>query len=162
LVGIAILVGILASGFGKDPHAMPSMLEGRPAPAFALVDLDGNPVTSATLKGTPYILNFWSTWCGPCKEEHPYLQDAARAFPGVKFYGVLYSDDPVKARRFLANQGTAYPTLVDSTDRIAVDYGVTGVPETFFVDKSGTILHKQVGPVPPDVLQAEIEQLGHP
>ena len=91
---VAGLVSLLYSGFGKDPHAVPSMLEGRPAVAFDLVDLNGTRVTLQSLRGTPVILNFWSTWCQPCKIEHPYFQDAARAFPGVKFFGMLYGDEP--------------------------------------------------------------------
>lgn len=162
VAGVAVVVGLvvlLNSGFGKDPHAVPSMLEGRPAVAFDLEDLDGRPVSLAGLRGTPLILNFWSTWCQPCKIEHPYFQDAARAFPGVRFFGMLYGDEPEKARRFLQQSHAAYPTLFDPKDRVAIDYGVTGVPETFFIDRQGIIVKKVSGVVPPDLLQEMIERL---
>jgi cytochrome c biogenesis protein CcmG/thiol:disulfide interchange protein DsbE len=164
-VGLALVAGLVAlfaSGFGKDPRAIPSMLEGRPATLFAVEDLDGAPVSLEALRGTPVILNFWSTWCQPCKIEHPFLQDAARAFPDVKFYGVLYGDEPQKARRFLQQQGSAYPILVDPGGRMAIDYGVTGVPETFFIDRNGVIAAKFSGPVPPDELQRLIGVLRKP
>ena len=165
VVGGSLVLGLvllLYSGFGKDPHAIPSMLEGRPAVGFALKDLDGNPVSLESLRGTPVILNFWSTWCQPCKIEHPYFQDAARAFPGVKFYGMLYGDDPQKARRFLKQSQSAYPTLYDPTNRVSIDYGVTGVPETFFIDREGMIVKKVSGVVAPDVLQQMIQRLEQP
>ncbi len=162
LVGGSVVLGLvllLSSGFGKDPHAIPSMLEGRPAVDFALEDLDGNRVSLESLRGTPVILNFWSTWCQPCKIEHPYFQDAARAFPQVNFYGMLYGDEPEKARRFLKQSRSAYPTLFDPGNRIAIDYGVTGVPETFFIDREGKIAKKVSGIVPPDLLQEMIRRM---
>jgi cytochrome c biogenesis protein CcmG, thiol:disulfide interchange protein DsbE len=159
---VAILVAILASGFGNDPHAVPSMLEGRGAPQFTTQTLDDAKVDLASLRGSPVVLNFWSTWCQPCRLEHPYLQAAARAFPDVKFFGVLYSDDPAKARRYLQQNDSAYPILLDPGGRMAIDYGVTGVPETFFIDKEGRIRHKFNGPLPPDVLQTYITELRAP
>lgn len=159
---VLALVLLLSSGFGKDPHAIPSMLEGRSAVSFSLVDLDGNPVSLEGLRGTPVILNFWSTWCQPCKIEHPYFQDAARAFPQVKFYGMLYGDEPEKAKRFLRQTHSAYPTLVDPGGRVAIDYGVTGVPETFFIDREGRIVKKVSGVVPPDLLQEMILRMTAP
>lgn len=149
-IGAAVVLPLLALfwvSFGNDPRALPSVLEGRPAPAFELSDLDGNPVSLAQLAGTPVVLNFWSTWCGPCKQEHPVLLQAARNNPDVKFFGVIYADDPEKAKRYLAAAGTSYPHLVDQTGHAAIAYGVAGVPETFFIDASGRIVHKQVGPV---------------
>ena len=147
LVVIVPLLVILNSGFGKDPHALPSVMEGKEAPAFSLEDLDGNAVDLTALRGRPVVLNFWSTWCGPCKYEHPLLLQAARANPDVVFLGVLYQDDPTKARAYLAAEGTAYPTLVDATNRVAIDYGVTGVPETFFIHRDGSVAKKVAGPV---------------
>ncbi len=149
-IGLALVLPMLwlfATSFGNDPHAVPSVLEDTPAPAFRLVDLDGVTWDSEQLKGKPIVLNFWSTWCGPCKQEHPVLQEAARIYPEVKFLGVIYSDEPEKCRRYLAAAGTSYEHLIDDGGRVAIDYGVAGVPETFFIDATGTIVHKQVGPV---------------
>ena len=153
LVLIVPLLLILNSGFGKDPHALPSVMEGKEAPQFSLVDLDGRPVDLASLQGRPVVLNFWSTWCGPCKYEHPLLLQAAQTYPDVVFLGVLYQDDPAKARSYLAMEGAAYPTLVDETNRVAIDYGVTGVPETFFIHRDGRVAKKVAGPVNAPIIQ---------
>jgi cytochrome c biogenesis protein CcmG/thiol:disulfide interchange protein DsbE len=164
-IGAAIvvpLVAILYSGFGNDPHALPSMLEGRAAPTFSVKTLDGQDVGLQGLAGTPVVLNFWSTWCQPCKIEHPWLQESARAFPDVHFYGVLYGDEPAKAKVFLKRNGSAYPTLEDPGGRMAIEYGVAGVPESFFIDRQGVIRHKFSGPIPPDLLQSYIAELRAP
>ncbi len=159
---VALLLAILASGFGNDPHALPSMLEGKPAPMFAQDTLTGQRVDLGKLKGTPVILNFWSTWCQPCRIEHPWLQENARAFPDVQFYGVLYGDTEANALRYLKAHDSAYPTIVDPEGRLAIEYGVAGVPETFFIDRQGQIRHKVSGPVSPDVLQRYIAELRAP
>jgi len=149
LLLVVPLVAILASGFGNDPRALPDTMTGKPAPPFELVTNEGETVSLASLKGKPVVLNFWSTWCQPCKLEHPYLQQAAVYNPDVAFYGVLYSDDPRKAKIYLAREGSTYPVLLTETDRLAIEYGVTGVPETFFIDKDGIIVHKEAGPLSP-------------
>ena len=115
LFGIGLLISVLAVPIlkGTDPHALPSVMEGRKAPAFALKSLDGQAWSSDTLLGKPVVLNFWATWCGPCAQEHPVLLSAARKYPDVVFLGVLYGDEPVKAQRYLAKAGAVYPTLVD-------------------------------------------------
>ncbi len=148
------LVALLASGFGTNPNAIRSQLVEREAPDFALVDLDGTPVQLSALRGSPVVLNFWSTWCGPCKYEHPMLLQAARANPDVRFFGVIYQDETPKIRRYLALEGSAYPHLEDPGGRVAIDYGVTGVPESFFIDRHGMVVHKQNGPLDPTVLSA--------
>lgn len=149
---IVPMIGLFAISFGNDPNARPSALVGTHATDFAMVDLDGNSVSLSSLAGKPVVLNFWSTWCGPCKYEHPVLQQAAKANPDVAFYGVIYSDDPQKARMYLQRAGSTYPNLVDADNRVAIDYGVTGVPETFFIDRQGTIVYKFVGPLEPQAL----------
>jgi cytochrome c biogenesis protein CcmG, thiol:disulfide interchange protein DsbE len=156
---IVPVIAILASGFGNDPRAVPSMLEEKPAPAFSLVDLEGQQVSLESLRGQPLVLNFWSTWCLPCKQEHPLLQQAQRDNPNIRFLGVLYSDKPEPARRYLKKVGAAYPTLVDENNRVAIDYGVAGVPETFFVDRKGQILAKWVGPLSWPTLQSKLQLL---
>jgi cytochrome c biogenesis protein CcmG/thiol:disulfide interchange protein DsbE len=165
LVGLALVVGLVAllgSGFGKDPHRLPSTMVGKVAPDFALVDLDGAPVQLSALRGTPVVLNFWATWCMPCKAEHPLLVAAARARPDVRFFGVVYGDQPDAVRRYLAKAGTSYPHLVDPGDGVAVDYGVAGVPESFFVDRQGVIVHKQAGPLDAATLTGLLARLETP
>jgi cytochrome c biogenesis protein CcmG/thiol:disulfide interchange protein DsbE len=158
-IGFALIVPVLAilgSGFGNDPRAVPSMMESKPAPNFDLVQLDGTRTTLEELRGKPVILNFWSTWCQPCKIEHALLQQAQRDQQDVQFLGILYSDKPEIAARYLDKVGAAYPTLVDEGNRVAIDYGVAGVPETFFITKSGDIAAKWTGPISWPTLQSNI------
>ncbi len=162
LVLILPLLALLASGFGKDPHRLPSTLEGKTAMDFDLRDLDGNRVHLADLRGTPVVLNFWATWCMPCRAEHPLLVAAARATPGVKFFGVVYGDQPGAVKRYLASAGTSYPHLVDPDNGVAVDYGVAGVPESFFIDRNGVIVAKQPGPLDAGTLAMRLAQLEAP
>lgn len=161
LAAIATLVAVLASGFGSDPKIVSNALPGKLAPSFSLQTLEGDPVSLADLEGSPAVLNFWSTWCQPCKIEHPYLVAAAQAYKGrgVAFLGVLYDDEPAAARRFLKEKGFGFPTLTDPTQRVVVDYGVTGVPETFILDASGVVYHKVVGPVAEGQLESILEEL---
>ena len=149
IVFLLPLVYVLWTGFGKDPKAVPDAMTGETAPRWELVTLDGEPLSLDDLEGFPVVLNFWSTWCVPCKVEHPVLQAAEAEYGprGVVFLGVLYGDEPSKARAFLQKQGNAYPTLVDLEGRTAVDYGVAGVPETFFIGKDGQIVKKVSGAV---------------
>ncbi len=149
LGGLAALVIVLAGGFGRDPRAVPSMLEGRPAPMFTMDDLGGNRFELSALAGKKVVLNFWSTWCLPCRQEYPLLQTAAPAWPDVQFLGVIYQDTPDKIRGHLDRSPipATYPNLIDLKGHVALDYGVAGVPETFFIDERGQIVYKHVGPL---------------
>lgn len=146
---VAPLVVVLASGFGRDPKALPNVMEGREAPAFSLSDMDGQAVSLAGLRGRPVVINFWASWCTPCAYEHPELLAAAQRWEpkGVAFYGVVYGDTEEAARSFLKRRGSAYPNLLDLDQRVAIDYGVAGVPETYVIDGQGRIARKFVGPV---------------
>ncbi len=164
IVGLSLILGlfaILANGFGKETKYLSDNLRGRPFRPFQTVDFDGNPVAieEVLASGKPVVLNFWSTWCGPCKQEHPWLQEYAKRYPDVAFYGVLYQDEVPLAKRFLAREGSTYPSLQDPEGAIAITYGVGGVPETFFIDRSGTIIHKENGPLFPPTLEPLLQQL---
>lgn len=163
VLGLALvggLVALLGSGFGTNPNAIPSTLEGSPAPSFTLQSFGGETVDMAALQGKPVVLNFWASWCVPCLQEHKTLVEASRAFgQDVVFLGVLYSDTEENGEGFLAKHGQAYPTLLDPSGRTAVDYGVTGVPETFFIDRQGTIVRKVTGPLSGPVLIAALEEV---
>ena len=162
LLVTALLVAMLASGFGNDPRAVPKALEGRTAPAFTLATTDGDTVTLAELRGKPVILNFWSTWCQPCRLEHPLLLTAPAAFPDVVFLGVVYADEPAKVTAYLKSDGQAYAHLIDPGGRVAIDYGVAGVPETYFVDVNGRVVHKAAGPISPALLETLVPKMRNP
>jgi len=156
------LVALLAAGFGRDPSAIVSPLLNKQAPEFTLRSLDNKPVSLASLRGRPVVLNFWASWCLSCKDEHAYLLDASRAYAadGVTIVGVLYQDTPADARAFLNQYGSGgWPQLRDPGQRTAIDYGVVKVPETYFIDRRGVIRYKTVGPVTPDVLAQQIPRL---
>jgi cytochrome c biogenesis protein CcmG/thiol:disulfide interchange protein DsbE len=165
LIGLAVvapLVAVLVMNLGRDPHMIGSPLVGRAAPDFALSPLDGSaPVTLANLRGKPVVLNFWATWCVPCFEEHPVLVGTARRLGDrVRFVGVIYQDSADTVKSFLARQGSSYPTLMDPGGRTAIAYGVFGVPETYFIDPSGKIAAKQVGPLDEGTLAQKLAAAG--
>lgn len=151
LIGSALTLPVLiflGIAFRFNPNAIDSPLVGKPAPEFVLTDLDGNTVSSAALAGQPVVLNFWATWCQPCLYEHPVFVDGARRYEGrVKFVGVVYQDEPASIRRFIAQRGGWGPALLDRDSKVAIAYGVYGVPETFFIDRHGTIVEKLAQPV---------------
>ena len=154
----AALVVVLFAGLGKDPQAIVSPLIGHPAPPFTLREVgSGRTISLDQLKGRPVVLNFWATWCAPCYEEHPTLVASARTLqPNVQFLGVVFQDSEERIQKFLDQRGRAYPTVVDDAGKTAIVYGIGGVPETFFLDASGTIVAKYAGPLNEDELQANL------
>ncbi|MBI1909163.1 MAG: redoxin domain-containing protein [Deltaproteobacteria bacterium] len=150
----------------RNPRDLPSVLIEKTAPDFELESLDGKRMSLHEPPGKgdspkPVILNFWSTWCGPCIQEHQVIREAIDLYTskGVIFYSILYEDKPENARQFVKQFGPAAPILLDPSLRTAIDYGVSGVPETFFIDRQGRIVYKQAGPLTPDILMREIERL---
>jgi cytochrome c biogenesis protein CcmG, thiol:disulfide interchange protein DsbE len=152
-----VVAGFLLLGLDRNPGEIPSPLIGKPAPAWALPRLptaggDGSiaPGDAATLdaqslKGRPYVLNVWASWCAPCLQEHPLLVDLARR-KVITLVGVNYKDKPEDARAWLARHGNPFAaTVADRDGRTAIDFGVYGVPETFLVDAQGVIRFKHIG-----------------
>ena len=158
------LVAVLFVGFGHDPSIIPSPLIGKPMPSFELTTLDGTTLHSDDLAGKPLVVNFWASWCAPCAQEHPVLLDLAQRYGDqVTIVGILYSDDAEGAARFLSRYGDGgWADLLDPSGATAVDFGVTGPPETFFVDAAGVVRGKQIGPVTSDVIAAQLATLGVP
>ena len=164
LIPLAALpvVGLLAYGFRSDPRAIPSPLVGRPAPAFALTAYDGRPLSLAGLQGQVVVLNFWASWCVPaCYEEAPVLEAGWRAYRerGVVVVGVDIQDTEEAGRKFIQQFGLTFPNAPDPKGRVSIDYGVYGVPETFFIDRQGRIRLKHVGAVTEEVFAATVQRL---
>ena len=141
------LAWLLFQGFGRDPRQVASPLIGQEAPEWTLTTLDGEELSTADLAGTPYVVNFWASWCIPaCVDELPVL--TASHEDGVVIVGVLWHNEPAEAQAFLDRYGDAgYEHVIDDRGSLAVEYGVTGPPETFFVDADGIIQSRQWGPL---------------
>ncbi len=155
------ILGLLAYGLTRDPNIIESPLPGRPAPDFELRTLGGETLRLADLGGKVVILNFWASWCVSCEVEHPYLVEAERKYAGgdVQIVGVIYQDTRANAERYIRRMGGAWPNVMDPGSRVAIDYGVYGVPETFFVGRDGVTAYKQIGPVDRNVLDTWIPRL---
>ena len=153
LAAFGVILALLATGvwLSRDPDrdALPSPLIGKPAPAFRLPVL-GAPdrlVTQDDLRGAPYLLNVWGSWCPGCREEHAVV-DAFAKTGRVRVIGFNWKDEPEDATRWLAQFGNPYDlVLADYDGKAAIDWGIYGAPETFLVDGAGTILWKHVGPM---------------
>jgi len=152
---------LLSFGLRRDPRAIQSTLPGQPAPEFALVSLDGDSVSLASLRGEVVLLNFWATWCLPCIQEHPVLVEAEREYgpQGLRIVGVLYDDSPENARRWMESRGGEWVNLLDPGSRTAIDYGLHGVPETVFIARDGRVAYKHIGPVTRELLAEWVPQL---
>jgi len=152
------LMLLLLHGFSRDPAAIPSTLIGKPMPSFSLVTLDGRTVTAADLRGKPVVLNFWASWCPSCVDEHAALLDAAQRYgTSVQILGVLYQDSPDEARIFEARYGEpSWPTLLDPNGSLAIDFGVSGPPESYVIDANGIVRYKQFGPLTQQVIADQV------
>ena len=122
---------------------------GKPAPNFTLVDTKGKTWNLADLKDKVVFVNFWATWCPPCRDEMPSMESLYRRLASEKFHmlSILYNDDPGQAAQYVHTNGFTFPTLLDPIAETARAYGITGVPETYIVDKDGILREKLIGPV---------------
>jgi cytochrome c biogenesis protein CcmG/thiol:disulfide interchange protein DsbE len=164
LIPLAALpvLALLAYGFRVSPRDIPSPLLERTAPAFALTTLEGAPVSLAAYRGKVVVLNFWASWCYPaCYEEAPVLEQNWRAYRdrGVVVLGVAIQDKREASEKFVRDFGLTFPNAPDPTGRVSVDYGVYGVPETFFVDRRGLIRVKHVSAVTDAVFRQTVDRL---
>jgi cytochrome c biogenesis protein CcmG/thiol:disulfide interchange protein DsbE len=156
-----ILVVFLFVGLGRDPRTIPSPLIGKPAPSFALENLEdpSTRVRTGDYQGRMYLLNVWGTWCGGCRQEHEALLAISRS-KAVPIIGLNWKDDRLQAQRWLQQLGNPYEVVAfDPEGQVAIDWGVYGAPETFLVSADGTVLHKQIGPMTWSVWQEEFVPL---
>jgi cytochrome c biogenesis protein CcmG/thiol:disulfide interchange protein DsbE len=152
--------------FAGDASRLPSALIGKQAPVFALPALPGfpgvGPLASDDLrKGHVSLVNVFASWCAPCRDEHAQLMALARdsrlTERGVALSGLAYKDDPANSRRFLEEVGNPYSAIgVDLAGRVAIDFGVYGVPETFVIRGDGTIAYKFIGPLTRQAMEATL------
>ena len=157
----AIFAGLAALFFfgmqRENPDELPSAMTGKPAPAVQVTPLgDKTPFTDAELRsGGVKLLNYWASWCAPCRVEHPILEDLADQ--GITIYGVNYKDKPANALRFLGELGDPYGAIgADANGRMALNWGVYGVPETYVIDGQGNIVLRFAGPITDRVLENQI------
>ena len=134
----------------------------RPAPDFALQRLGGQgDVQLRQLRGSPVVLNFWASWCPPCRDEAPVLESAAQRYgaQGVKFVGIDVWDTEGDGARFLQDYKVGYPNVIDPLGRVSIDYGLTGTPETVFIDRRGVLQRKYIGPLSQDAVDSLVGEL---
>lgn len=160
IIVIPVIV-ILAFGLTRDPNLLPSALLNKPAPDFSLVDLEGKTVQLSSLKGSIVVVNFWATWCGPCLQEHQILQWAKKEYQSepIHWLGIVYQDQESEARSYLKKYGQPFVALFDPQSKVAIEYGVGGVPETFFIDKDGMVRNKLSGVLTMEYLEQQLETL---
>lgn len=147
-VAVAVpLLALLGYGFTRDAKDIPSPLIGHQAPPFTLPPFEGENIGLESLRGKVVFLNFWASWCAPCRAEARTLEAAWLKYrgQGVVFVGVDIQDKEEDAREFLREFGVTYPNVRDASGRAAIDYGVWGIPETFVIDRTGRITYKHVG-----------------
>jgi cytochrome c biogenesis protein CcmG/thiol:disulfide interchange protein DsbE len=151
-----LLVG--ADDGARDASTIPSALIGRPAPDFALPPVNAaipGGFSTADLKGRPAIVNVFASWCVPCLAEHPLI--SALAAEGYRVFGLNHKDAPEAAARWLAAHGNPYTAVGADTDgRASIEWGVTGVPETFIVDAEGIVRFKYAGPLTPELIERKL------
>lgn len=156
----AVLLGYFFVALHRDPEILPSALIDKPAPDFTLAGLSGQPgLGRADLAGKVVLVNFFASWCVPCRAEQPLLLRLSEEL-SVPLYGIDYKDKSGDAAQFLEDLGNPYGRIgFDQDGRVGIDFGVYGVPETFVIDKSGRIRLRYPGPLTPEEIQQEIKPL---
>ena len=158
ILPLAVFVALavfFAVGLTRDPREVPSPLIDKPAPAFRQEQLADEKLAfaPADMAGKVWMLNVWASWCGACRVEHPVLLEVAKQNV-VPIVGLNWKDQRADALQWLAKFGDPYALSVyDNANKVGLDYGVYGAPETFLIDKQGVIRHKQIGPVTPEAWQ---------
>jgi cytochrome c biogenesis protein CcmG, thiol:disulfide interchange protein DsbE len=161
ILPLAIFVALLVYftiGLQRDPTLIPSVLINKPAPQFDLPAIEGREegFSSDDLIGEVSLVNFWGSWCVSCRIEHPVLMDLAAA-DEIPIYGIDWKDPAGAGAKWLERFGDPYTKIGDDADgRIAIEFGITGAPETFIIDQEGRIRYKQIGPITPQIWELDI------
>ena len=159
LVVFGALVAIFAMSMNRDPSLVRSVMINKPAPVFTMAAVEGTGVpgfATADLTGAVTVVNVFASWCVPCRDEHPFLS-ALKAESGVRLFGINQRDQADNAANFLKDLGNPYDRIgADPNNRVSIDWGVYGVPETFVVNAKGIITYKHVGPITPDSLEKDV------
>lgn len=165
-VAAALTPLLLLAAWGAILVARPApagglALVGEPAPNFALTDLNGNLVQLSSLRGRPVIVHFWASWCGPCVEEFPLLLNASAAHrqSDLAIVGIVYNDRSAAAAAFMTRTGATWPATMDPGGGVATRYGIIGPPDTFFIDRNGVIVGRQIGQLSATDLQHGLAQI---
>ena len=161
---VIAFIALMAWGLaGKEPPTARSgyTLVGGPAPGFTVPLFDGGELSLSDLEGRPVVVNFWASWCAPCREEALPLERAWQAYRerSVAFVGVDTQDPEDDARAYLAEFGVTYPNGRDGDGRVSIDYGIIGMPATFFIDRDGVVVSRWVGAIPEATLIERVEAL---
>ena len=162
VVALLGLVVVLTLAFRRDPHDIRSGTVGKPAPAFALARLDGaGELALSQYAGKVVVVNFFASWCLPCKQENPALVRVYERYRGsdVVIVGILHQDSLDSGRAYVRDMGVVWPTVVDDAGRVALSYGVFGIPETFFIGPDGIIAGRHIGPIDEATLARGIEAI---
>jgi len=158
LTAFVALLAYFAIGLQRDPSTIPSVLIDKPAPQFDLPAIEGRDVGFSTddLMGEVSLVNFFGSWCVSCRIEHPLLMQLA-AEDEIPVYGIDWKDPPGAGAAWLERHGDPYTLVGDDADgRVAIDFGITGAPETFIIDQDGRIRYKYAGPITPQIWEQDL------
>jgi peroxiredoxin len=161
LILVLAPLGVLILALGGVSGLAGRLQSPTQAPDFTASSFDGGTIRLADYRGRPVVLNFWASWCAPCRVEAREFERVWQAYgdQGIVFLGVNTSDGEIPGRLFIKEYGISYPNVLDTTRGIAAQFGASGLPTTVFIDREGRIVHRRVGAIPEQQLAARVEDL---